>query len=75
MTTETKKIKLIKYNGKLGLYKPHKNLFLTNKSLRGQFFTTNYKYILSNLFIPDNITKIIEPFCGNGDLLNFIDIQ
>lgn len=46
-----------------------------NKQKLGQFFTTNYKYILSNLFIPDNITKIIEPFCGNGDLLNFIDIQ
>jgi hypothetical protein len=23
--------------------------------------------------IPDNITDIIEPFAGNGDLLNFID--
>ena len=45
----------------------------TNKQKLGQFFTTNYKYILTNLNVPDNITKIIEPFCGNGDLLNFID--
>ncbi len=45
----------------------------TNKKKLGQFFTTNYKYILSDLYVPNNITKIIEPFCGNGDLLNFID--
>lgn len=45
----------------------------TTKQKLGQFFTTNYKYILSNLCIPENIKKIIEPFCGNGDLLNFID--
>ena len=44
-----------------------------NKQKLGQFFTTNYKYILSNLNVPPNIKKIIEPFCGNGDLLNFID--
>lgn len=44
-----------------------------NKQNLGQFFTTRYKYILADLSIPDNITKIIEPFCGNGDLLNFID--
>ena len=44
-----------------------------NKKKLGQFFTTNYKYILSHLSIPDTIKKIIEPFCGNGDLLNFID--
>lgn len=42
------------------------------KSL-GQFFTTNYKYILQNTYIPSNITNIIEPFTGNGDLLNFIE--
>jgi len=44
-----------------------------NKQKLGQFFTTNYKYILSNFSVPQNIKKIIEPFCGNGDLLNFID--
>ena len=54
-----------------------KNLNLSNsntnnKKKLGQFFTTNYKYILQNLNIPDNINNIIEPFTGNGDLLNFI---
>lgn len=38
----------------------------------GQFFTTNYQYILQQLYIPDNIDHIIEPFCGQGDLINFI---
>jgi hypothetical protein len=42
------------------------------KSQLGQFFTTNYNYILSNLYIPNGTTHIIEPFTGNGDLLNFI---
>ena len=47
-----------------------------NKSIKqnlGQFYTTNYKYILTDLEVPKNIKKIIEPFCGNGDLLNFVD--
>jgi hypothetical protein len=44
-----------------------------NKQNLGQFYTTNYNYILTNLNVPLNIKKIIEPFCGNGDLLNFID--
>ena len=44
----------------------------------GQFYTTNYKYILSNLEVPKNIMgfsikNIIEPFAGNCDLLNFIN--
>jgi hypothetical protein len=51
----------------------NKEISKINKKKLGQFFTTNYKYILSNLFIPDTIKKIIEPFCGNGDLLNFFD--
>ena len=38
----------------------------------GQFYTTNYEYILKNMSIPDDINNIIEPFVGNGDLLNFI---
>lgn len=44
-----------------------------NKKNLGQFYTTNYKHILQNMFIPDNIINIIEPFAGNGDLLQFID--
>jgi hypothetical protein len=43
------------------------------KSQLGQFYTTNYKYILQNMFLPDFVDTIIEPFCGNGDLLEFID--
>lgn len=43
-----------------------------NKCQLGQFYTTNYEYILSNMEIPSNITTIIEPFVGNGDLLKFI---
>ena len=44
-----------------------------SKRQLGQFYTTNYKYILSNMNIPDNIKTIVEPFVGNGDLLNFIN--
>lgn len=43
-----------------------------NKSQLGQFYTTNYEYILSNMEIPNNVKTIIEPFVGNGDLLKFI---
>lgn len=43
-----------------------------NKKEYGQFMTTNYQYILQNMNIPKNINKIIEPFCGQGDLLKFI---
>ena len=46
---------------------------MNNKKKLGQFYTTNYEYILNGLYIPDNIKKIIEPFAGNGDLLNFIN--
>jgi site-specific DNA-adenine methylase len=44
-----------------------------NKKVLGQFFTTNYKYILQNLYIPDDVKHIIEPFAGNCDLLSFIE--
>jgi hypothetical protein len=46
---------------------------MDNKKKYGQYFTTNYNYILQNFIIPDNIKIIIEPFAGNCDLLNFID--
>ena len=45
---------------------------MSKKSL-GQFYTTNYDYILSSISIPDDITHVIEPFAGNGDLLEFIN--
>ena len=44
----------------------------SKKKKLGQFFTTNYDYILQGMKIPDGITQIIEPFAGNGDLLKFI---
>tara|TARA_Y100000592_G_C5469599_1_gene318648 strand:- start:1590 stop:2795 length:1206 start_codon:yes stop_codon:yes gene_type:complete len=43
-----------------------------SKSELGQFYTTNYEYILSNMEIPNNVKTIVEPFVGNGDLLKFI---
>ena len=45
----------------------------TKKQL-GQFYTTNYSKILNGMYIPNDITNIIEPFAGNGDLLSFQNI-
>lgn len=45
---------------------------MNTKQELGQFMTTNYDYILSNMSIPDDVETIIEPFCGKGDLLKFI---
>jgi hypothetical protein len=45
---------------------------MTSKQILGQFYTTNYAYILNGITIPDGIRTIIEPFAGNGDLLKFI---
>ena len=44
-----------------------------SKNELGQFYTTNYKYILTNMYIPDNIKTIIEPFAGKCNLLDFIN--
>jgi hypothetical protein len=44
----------------------------TSKAKLGQFYTTNYEYILTNMKIPDDVLDIIEPFCGYGDLLKFL---
>lgn len=44
-----------------------------NKQLLGQYYTTNHEYILQGFNIPNNIQNIIEPFTGNGDLINFIN--
>jgi site-specific DNA-adenine methylase len=43
-----------------------------SKNELGQFYTTNYEYILQNLSIPTTETHIIEPFAGAGHLLNFV---
>lgn len=48
---------------------------MDKKKNLGQFYTTNYKYILEDIHIPKNIDCIIEPFVGNGDLLKIIDNQ
>lgn len=45
---------------------------METKQELGQFYTTQQKYILQGFKIPDNITTIVEPFCGNGDLIHFI---
>jgi hypothetical protein len=45
-----------------------------NKKTNGQFYTTNSKYILEGLNpIPNDISFIIEPFAGNGDLINWLN--
>jgi len=51
-----------------------KDLKLKKQNL-GQFYTTNYKYILQNLEIAKGVKTIVEPFCGNNDLLKGIDTK
>jgi hypothetical protein len=41
------------------------------KKTLGQFYTTNYAYILQNMTIPPDV-PIIEPFVGKGDLLGIV---
>ena len=41
------------------------------KQLRGQFYTTNYEYILDGFSQPLECT-VIEPFAGKGDLLKWL---
>lgn len=45
---------------------------MKHKAQLGQFYTTNYEYILKNMHIPADTRRIIEPFAGNGDLLKFV---
>jgi hypothetical protein len=47
----------------------------TNKQRKGQFYTENNEYIFNELPIPYNecVEKIIEPFAGKGDLLQWIN--
>lgn len=42
-----------------------------SKQELGQFYTTNYGYILQDFHIPEHITKIMEPFAGEGHLTAF----
>ena len=44
----------------------------SNKKELGQFYTTRVDYILQDFNIPENTTKIIEPFVGNGDMIKWV---
>ena len=44
---------------------------MISKKALGQFYTTNYEYILEGFSIPPN-SKVVEPFVGQGDLLKWI---
>lgn len=46
---------------------------MNNKQKYGQFYTTNYEYILTGIKIPNNANNFIEPFAGNCDLVKFIE--
>ena len=44
-----------------------------NKKIKGQFYTTNSSYILDGFELPINdIDYIIEPFAGQGDLIDWV---
>jgi hypothetical protein len=43
------------------------------KAIKGQFYTVLSSYILSDLPIPPIGSKIIEPFAGSGELLNWLE--
>lgn len=45
------------------------------KSRLGQFYTTNYSYILQGMSVPNNVETIVEPFVGNGDLLKILPVE
>lgn len=45
----------------------------STKKLRGQFYTTNYAYILDGLTPPPADARcVLEPFAGKGDLLDWV---
>jgi hypothetical protein len=49
---------------------------MSNKKSRGQFYTTNYEYILDGfLQPPSNARCVIEPFAGKGHLLNWLKTE
>ncbi len=48
------------------------NKELTSKQKKGQFYTVNNSYILEGLDFPIYNKKIIEPFAGRGDLINWL---
>ena len=44
----------------------------TTKQKLGQFMTTNVDNILQGISIPTGVKTVVEPFCGNGDLLKIV---
>jgi hypothetical protein len=44
-----------------------------SKKDRGQFYTVNHEYILKGLERPPKGARVIEPFAGQGDLLDWLD--
>lgn len=45
----------------------------SSKKELGQFYTTNYAYILQGIDKPLVGSTVVEPFAGNGTLLEFLD--
>lgn len=45
---------------------------MNTKQKLGQFFTTNYSYIMDGMNQPPLSTVVIEPFAGDKDMLHFI---
>ena len=51
----------------------HHKSATTNKKSRGQFYTTHSAYILDGFPAPPNdVKRIVEPFAGKGDLIDWI---
>lgn len=44
---------------------------MEEKRKLGQFYTKNYEYILQKMYVPESTKILIEPFCGEGDLVKF----
>lgn len=44
---------------------------MEEKKKLGQFYTKNYEYILQKMYVPETVKILIEPFCGEGDLVKF----
>lgn len=45
---------------------------MSSKKERGQFYTVNHKYILEGLAKPPPGSRVVEPFAGQGDLLDWL---
>lgn len=43
------------------------------KQQLGQFYTTRNNYIFTGFDIPKRVTKFVEPFCGQGDLVDYTE--